>query len=320
MKFLFVLALLGTTQWLSGQQPDTSGSNRPAAAGYRLGPSDEVTIRVLDLTDEIGDAPFRLDQNGEIALPLVGRLQVGGFTTDQLQVELAKRFRKYLLDPQVTVAISTYRSEPVSVLGAVNTPGVLQVEDGKTLFAVLSLAGGLTNEAGAIIKITRRKEQGPIPLAGAELDSSGDFMVAQVSVKSIMGAHDPTQNIVVRPFDIVTVPTGEVVYVVGCVKTPGGFVLGGREQLSVLQAIALAQGLAPGAAAKKARILRGVDGATAKMEVPVNVKAILEGKTPDLALGPNDVLFIPSGADLRSGAWKAVDVVSRVAEALVYRY
>ncbi|MBZ5585405.1 MAG: polysaccharide export protein [Acidobacteriia bacterium] len=289
-------------------------------AAYRLGLGDEVLVRVLDLTDELGANPFRVDQDGKISLPLVGAAQAGGRTVEELRADLVTRFKKFLLDPQVTVAVSAYHSQPVSVLGAVKTPGVFQVETGKTLYQVLSLAGGLDINAGSVIRITRQKAYGPIPLPGAELDPSGEFMVAQVSVGAVIGAQDPTLNITVRPYDVITVPKASTVYVVGSVKTPGGFGLGNSDSLSVLRAVALAQGLDKTASPKKARILRGVEGTTAKMELPVYVKAILAGKSPDVPLGPGDVLFIPSAHDLKTGAWKAADIAARIGEVMLWRY
>lgn len=279
---------------------------------YRLGPGDEVTIRVLDL-DELGDKPFRLDSNGEITVSLAGRIQASGLTTSQLEATLAKRLKAWLLDPKVTVAITQFRSQPVSVLGAVNTPGVLQVEAGKTLYQVLSLAGGLRPEAGSVVRITRRKSEGPIPLPGAELDSSGEFTVAQVSIASVMGARNPADNITVRPNDVVSVPVTSVVYVVGSVNKPGGFALGQMNSLSVLQAVAKAEGLDKSSAPKRARILRNVQGGTPQMEVAVNVKAILAGKIPDVPLGPNDILFIPAATGLKRAATKAAEIVASAA-------
>src|ERR1035441_413340 len=95
--------------------------------------------------------------------------------------------------------------QPVSVLGAVRTPGVHQIRGSKTLFEVLSLAGGLNPDAGSAIRITRRKSAGPLPLPGATDDSSGEYQVAEVSVKSVMEAQNPKENIQVLPDDVVTV-------------------------------------------------------------------------------------------------------------------
>jgi polysaccharide export outer membrane protein len=237
-----------------------------------------------------------------------------------LEAEVVRRLKTYLHDPQVTVAVAQFRSQPVSVLGAVNKPGVNQIEAGKTLFEVISLAGGLRPEAGNTIKITRRKEFGDIPLAGAKPDPTGAFSVGQVSVKSIMEAQNPAENIVIRPFDVISVPRAEVVYVIGSVRKPGGFVLGERERLSVLQAIALAEGLDKAAAPKKARVLRSVQGTADRAELVVEVKSILNGNTSDVTLGPNVILFIPSATGIKGAALRSAEIAASVAAySLVYR-
>jgi polysaccharide export outer membrane protein len=296
-----------TAREASAVPPPTAALPLGPASNYVLGPGDEITIRVLDL-DEIGDKPFRLDLNGEINVPLAGRVDARGLTTAQLEAELAKRLKAWLLEPKVTASVTQFRSQPVSVLGAVTTPGVLQIENGKTLFQVISLAGGLRPEAGSVIKITRRKEYGPIPLPGAAMDSSGEFSVAEVAVTSVMGAQNPTENIAVRPYDVVSIPTTNVVYVVGSVRRPGGFALGSNENLSVLQAVAKAEGLDKSAAPKKGRILRSAQRGAPTVEVAVNVKAILDGKAADVRLGPNDILFIPATTGLKGAGYRAAEI------------
>ncbi len=242
-------------------------SQTPAQApSYVLGPGDQVTIHVLDLV-EIGDSPFRIDMRGNIYVPLAGRLQAAGLTVDQLEAALAERLKQYLHNPVVTASVFEFRSQPVSVLGAVNTPGVHQIRGGTSLFEVLSEAGGLKTDAGNSIKITRRREFGPIPLPGAAMDGSGQFCVAQISVKSVMEARNPQENIQIRPNDVISVPKAELVYVVGAVKRAGGFTLSEREQISVLQALSLAEGLEGVASPANAKILRPSDGEKTRTEI-----------------------------------------------------
>ena len=123
MTRIFTALLLSTA--LAAQTPAPNA----AAPTYRLGPEDELTIRVLDLKDEIGDQTFRLDQQGAISLPMVGRIQAGGLTLQQLEAYIATRFKRFLRDPQVNVSVAKFRSQPVSVLGYVNAPGVHQIEE-----------------------------------------------------------------------------------------------------------------------------------------------------------------------------------------------
>jgi polysaccharide biosynthesis/export protein len=273
-----------------------SVSGLSAQPPYILGPEDQLLVRVVDI-EEVPDKPFRIDLSGNINLPIAGRVHAAGLTVEQLEAELVSKFAAVLQDPTVTVFITEFRSQPVSVLGSVRTPGVYQIRGTKTLYEVLSLAGGLNPDAGSAIKITRRKSAGPLPLPGAAPDSSGEFEVAQVTVKSVMDAKSPHDNIDVLPNDVVSVPKAEMVYVIGAVHRSGGFVLSEKEKISVLQALSLAEGLDRTAAAKDARILRTVPNSDTRDEIPVNLKQIMAGKSGDISLAANDILFIPeSGA------------------------
>jgi polysaccharide export outer membrane protein len=288
--------------------PPRVGENAPPA--YRLGPGDEVVVRVLD-AEEIPDQPARIDSLGSLNLPLVGRVPAAGLSVEELQGELAKRLSRLLREPHVTVTLAQVRSQPVSVLGAVNKPGVQQIESPLTLVEILSLAGGLRQDAGHTIKITRQAESGPLPLPGAHPDPSGRFSVAEVDVKEVLQARRPQDNILIAPRDVISVPRAAMVYVIGEVEKSGGFVLEERQSVSVLQALSLAGGLSEVAAVEQARILRGdseAGGPNDRVEIAVDLKAILAGKAADVALEPDDILFVP-----RSGARAATQAIKKAA-------
>lgn len=259
---------------------------------YLLGPDDQLVISAPELSD-FGNKPARIDGEGNVQVPLVGRVHVAGLTAEQAEKELDKRLSTYIRDPQVVVNVSEVHSEPVSVLGAVNTPGVHQVQGHKTLLEMLASAGGIRPDAGYSVRITRQVEWGCIPLPGATLDPSGRFSVAEVNLKKIMGAKDPAENIQILPHDVISVPKAEMVYVIGDVKRSGGFVLGEHQSISVLQALSLAEGLSGTADARHAKILRLKGDTDQREELPVDVKDLLKGKKKDVSLQGNDILFIP---------------------------
>lgn len=261
--------------------------------GYVLGAGDQVTVHALDV-DEFGDRPLRIEMSGDLRLPFVGRVRASGLTVEELEKEIAARLRTYVKEPQVTVFVSEFRSQPVSVLGAVANPGVHQLQGRKTLFEILSMAGGLRQDAGHSIKITRRREWGPIPLATAAEDSSGAYTVAEVSVASVIGAKNPQENIFVCPYDVVSVPRAEMVYVIGAVKRAGGFVLNEKENMTVLQALSLAEGFDREAAPRGAKILKPNPGAASRKEVLVDLRKIIAGKSADVPLNADDILFVPT--------------------------
>ncbi len=301
---------------LDADRPSTPQRLDPTTAGeanesrYVLGPNDELVISVLGL-EHLSDKRVRINAEGDIHLPLAGRVRAAGMTLDRLQAELAKRLGNYMQAPRVTVSVWQVGSQPVSVIGAVNRPGVHQAGGTKTLVEMLSMAGGLRSDAGYRVTITRRLERGRIPLAGAHDDPSGQFSVAEVELGGLMQARDPTQNIEVRSHDVITVPRAALIYVVGQVRRPGGFVLHDRETLSVLEALSLAEGLARTASPRKAKILRAMPNSTERSETPVNLKEVLAGKGRDISLKPYDILFVPNSTGKSMGL-RTLDAAVRI--------
>ncbi|HMF75055.1 MAG TPA: polysaccharide biosynthesis/export family protein [Bryobacteraceae bacterium] len=264
-------------------------------SGYILGPADQLTIFVADLED-FNDRPVQVDLRGDVNLPVAGRVHAAGLTTDRLEKEIEKRLSTILNEPRVVVEIRQFHSQPVSVLGSVNSPGEHQLEGRKTLFAILSAAGGLRADAGNAVKVTRSLKWGRIPLPNAQDDPTGQYSVASVSAKSIINATDPAENIVIRPEDVISVTKADLVYCVGSVHKPGGFAMGEAESLSALQVLSLAEGLDRNAAPQQAKILRAVPGSSVRTEVALNLKKLMAGKGSDLALKSGDILFIPNSA------------------------
>jgi polysaccharide export outer membrane protein len=261
-------------------------------ASYVLQADDEITVHSLQ-AKEIADKTFRLDENGEVNLPLAGVVKLGGKTVRVAEKALATALKKYYFNPDVAIDVAAFHSEPVSVLGAVGTPGVHQLKGQTALLEVLSAAGGVRGDAGPTVILTRQKEYGPIPDQGARQNASGESVV-EIDLKSLLDAHSSSENLVIAPHDVISVPPAQLVYVVGNVKRAGGFPLGGKPSLSVLQALALAEGLDPRAAPERTRILRR--GPTTEQQIPLDVKKILAGKAEDVVLRPDDILFVPSNA------------------------
>src|SRR5271166_1121235 len=153
--------LIAASQALALDASVTNPAPPAIPACYTLGPDDLITIRVLQ-APELADKPVRIDWNGYIDLSFIGRVRAAGSTVELLKSELEAKYGSIIRDPQVTVAIEEFRSQPVSIIGAVNTPGVHQIRGKKSLVEVLSLAGGLRQDAGDALKLTRRIEWGPI--------------------------------------------------------------------------------------------------------------------------------------------------------------
>ena len=277
---------------------------------YVLGPEDSIVIHAADVP-ELSDKPIRLDRSGDIDMPMIGRVPAAGLTTEQLEAELARRLKVYLENPDVTVTVAEFHSQPVSILGEVQTPGVQQLQGRKTLFEVLSGAGGVRAEAGPSVRITRPLEWGRIPLPGAADDPTGKFSVAEVDVKSILEAKSPEKNIAILPYDVITVPRAETVYVVGEVAKSGPLPLGEGHSISVLTAISASGGVLRTAATQRAMILRPILGGPRRAELPVDLKKIMKGQTNDLPLLAGDILLVPDSAGKRVSA-RAVEAMVQV--------
>lgn len=259
---------------------------------YLLGPDDQLEISGPELTDAT-NKPVRINGEGNVQVPLAGSVHVAGLTVQQTEQELDKTLSKYIRNPQVVVNVVEVRSQPVSVLGAVNSPGVHQVQGHKTVLEMLAAAGGIRQDAGYSIRVTRQVEWGCIPLPGAQFDATGKYSVAEVNLQKIMNAKTPEENIQIFPHDVISVPKAEMVYVIGEVHRSGGFVLGEHKSISVLQALSLAEGLNTGADPRHAKILRLKPEADQREELKVDVKDALNGKKPDFPLQGEDILFIP---------------------------
>jgi polysaccharide export outer membrane protein len=303
-KLLLLLSLFAAGA-LTQQQTQ---HNEPPPSNYILGADDQITLFVADL-EEISNKPMRIDMRGDLNIPLAGQVHAAGLTANKLQAEIEQRIKKYVKNPEVVVNITEFRSQPISILGEVASPGVRQLSGQKTLFKVLSEAGGLRPDAGNTIKIIRSLKWGQIPLPNAKDDPSGQFSVASVSSKSVTEATNPAENIAIKPEDIITVSKADLIYCIGSVRKPGGFVLGQEETLSTLQVLSLAEGLDKAAAPDKAKIMRVVAGSATRAEIPVDLKRLMAGKAPDLPLKSNEILFVPNSA--------AKSALARTAEAAI---
>jgi polysaccharide biosynthesis/export protein len=285
----------------------------------------------------------RVTAEGDLSLPLVGNVHASGLTCTELQGVLESALRKkYMTDPQVSVVVKEMDSHPVSVLGAVQKPGIYQISTARSLVEVLSMAQGLADDAGDTVIVMRHGEpassaaadysdpssaaasgapknsakHGPLQYAGEMASST----VIVTDLKNLIDSGDPRYNVMVYPGDMVKVPRAGIVYVVGEVKQPGGFVLRNHEGISVLQALALAQGLTRTSAAKHARIIRTDRASGVRSEIPIDLNRILAGAAPDPLLRPRDIVFIPNSATkaaLYRGTEAALSVVGGLA---VYRW
>lgn len=325
MKYRLIALCILTTAGVASLSGQSSGAAAPkpiaasspsgwhASPDYVLGPGDQITLAVPGLDDDYNESKiFRVDGTGDMSLPWAGRIHAAGFTAGGLERLIETKLEPILKHPQVVVTVSSFGSQPVSVLGSVKNPGILQLQGRKTLFDVLSMAGGTSDDAGYVVRITRPLESGPIPLPNAQVDQATGTSVASVRLKDLVGVPRSSENIQVLPGDTISVPKAGVVYAVGSVVKPGGFSLDENESLSALQVVSLAEGLQPASASSKAKILRVVPNSPNRAEIPVDLNRLMAGKTQDVQLQPQDILFVPSSNAKKAGL-RLVDVISQAA-------
>ena len=301
--------------------PPTSSIGGGGVLGpdYVLGPEDVVIIEVFNVPEL--KQTVRVENDGTIWVKLLGRVKAAGLTTTALREELESAWGKdYLENPKVVVFVREFHGRPVSVIGAVEKPGIYQLPGQRTLIEVLSMAGGLLKRtngaAGRTVYITRKGDFGDLEMAPGMRQTAANQI--EIDLKRLLYSRHVELNIPIKPFDVVSVSKAGVVYVAGEVKKPGGFLLDDRDAFTVLEALALAEGLTANAAKKSARVIHRSDTGSLS-DTQVDVGKILNGKADDVVLAANDVLFIPNSRVKYVGKRSAESVVGTLSGLIIFR-
>jgi len=297
-----------------GQQPEPTGLEniRPT---YVLGPGDQISINAFEV-EEISDKPFRIDSQGDINLPLLGKVHAGGLTIEQFEADLMNRLKTIVRQPQVVVRVVQYRSDFVFFEGMFKVTGIVPLEGRRNLIEMLSSIGGTLPNASHCIKVTRRMEFGKIPLPNAVEDPEKRVSTVEISMGSLRDNVDPADDIVLQPFDVISVERAELVYVNGEVARVRGVELGERESISAALLITMVGGLTKDADATKARVLRPILNTAKRSEIPLNLKKIQLGQENDFPLLPNDILVVPRNGT-RSAMRTVLPIVLPTAASLI---
>ena len=273
---------------------------------YAIGSGDLLNIEVFDVPELSRDV--RVNESGLVSLPLVQtKVRAAGLTAFQFQDKVIELLQTngLVTNPQDTVTIKERHSQPITVVGAVKTPLVLQAVRQMTLLEVLSQAGGITDDAGNAVIVTRapRPDQASGENGAAPTDLSSDVTTFTIDLNDLLDSGDSKFNVLLMGGDVVRVPRAGVVYAVGAVTKPGGFVMtSDRQQMTVLKLLSLTGGLTPSAKGGSAVILRRDVSTGARQQVPVDVKKILTLKAEDISLSQSDILFVPDSSSKR--AWR----------------
>ncbi len=275
-------------------------------------PSDQEKVKLAigagDLLDiSVYGVPelaqkVRVTPEGEAYLDLIGYVHLDGLTVEEAQALIEKKLADggFVVNPHVSVLISEYVNQGVAIMGEVARPGIYPVYGTRRLFDLIAAAGGLTPRAGRLISISHRD-----PPSTIQIKFSDD------------PARSTETNVVILPGDTIVVSKAGVIYVVGDVIHPSGFVLDNNEKLSVLQALALAGGATNTAALDGSKIIRKTP--SGREEVPVPLKKILTQKAKDVAMQPDDILFVP-GSPAKGFANRTVGTIVQMVTGLAIRY
>lgn len=293
----------------------TPSSNQPPQpnpadlyGGYIISAGDILNVHVADEDDVSG--VYQVQQDGKITLPLLSDpIGAAGVTTFYLASQISAQLRnqQILVHPAVTVFIAREMGQSVSVLGAVARPGPVTLERPTTLVELLSLAGGLNANAGTTLTISSKPTTASHSAPGATPETpqgntySIQSNVTSVNIEDLMSGKNPSANVLIHAGDVVTVSLAPIVYVVGAVTMPGAFtVQDSHAAMTVMKAIAMAQGTQPTAALSRAVIVRRSSDDANRQEIPLDLKKIMTAKSTDQVLEANDILFVPQSA-LKAG-------------------
>jgi polysaccharide export outer membrane protein len=247
---------------------------------YRIGSEDLLEVTLFDIEDAHGEprvVQSRVSNTGYATFPYIGVVAAAGFTPTEFEEQLREQYRRFIHEPQLTVLVQEYHSYRVSVIGYVNTPGVLELKGRKTVLEGVAMAGGLTDEAGKDIRLTRMTPDGPQTIL--------------VDLDVIAEQGDTTLNVDLLPGDVVAIPKAGSFYVEGAVKSPGAYPL--LQATTVSQAVATAGGPDPTLAKTSGTVLWRKSSTGERQAIPINLAALQKGEGDDFRVQEDDVIVVP---------------------------
>jgi polysaccharide biosynthesis/export protein len=336
------LTVVGTTQQTNDKIHSMSSSSKSGPHEYIIGSNDLLDITVFDVPELTREV--RVSQSGTISIPLVPtRLHVSGLTESQAEQMIADVLQAngLVTHPEVGVLVKEHKSRPITIVGAVMHPMVYEADNNVTLLEALAEAGGISNDAGDTIIVTRARSSNfvmipepssstapgaassaspaietPAPTNPAPFPSAANLPqtpsssspstdatnpptmttsgnIITINLNELIEKGDTLNNIPLQAGDVVTVPHAGIVYVLGAVNHPGGFVLSNdRTQLTTMKVLALAGGITRIAKLDHAVIIRKDDQGK-QTETEVDLKKVLNQQSEDLQMRASDVLYIP---------------------------
>jgi polysaccharide export outer membrane protein len=269
---------------------------------YVIGSGDLLGVDVFDVPELSRDV--RVNETGYISLPLMPtKVKAGGLTPYQLQDKLAELLQTNGLvsTPEVTISVKEQHSQPITVIGAVKNPMVIQALRKTTLLQALSQSGGIADDAGTTVIVTRPATDVSESTDPATAPAPSAAQTFTINLADVLESGESRFNIPLIGGDVVSVPRAGIIYVVGAVTRPGGFLLqNDLDHMTMLKMLSLAGGPTNTAKKKNAVILRKNPDTGQRDQVPVDLGKIMDMKSKDVQLEANDILFVPDSAGLRA--------------------
>ena len=268
-----------------------AGQSAASSLDYQIGPEDLIEITLFNIPEAFGAerhltpriTTLRVSQKGQISLPLLGQLNVTGLTVLTLEQNLRSAYDKYIHNPQVGVLVKEFRQR-VSIIGAVQKPGVFELTGPKTVIDLLAMAGGINDKAGSQVHIYRQGANG-------RETHVIDLAILANSTGFINADNAAMVNMPVQAGDMINIPEAGMFFVDGAVRKPGSYPLGRRYSLS--QAIATAGGVDVELNSNAVSILRR-QGPGEVHTIAVDLSDVMSGTAPDPQLQPDDVIVVPT--------------------------
>lgn len=285
---------------LSSGSVHSSGQGMSSGGVFPIGVGDLIEVGVFDTPELSGQ--LRVDPNGNVTMPLVGSIHVVGMRTDEAQKLIQQKLvsADLVKEPQVSVFIRDYATQGVSVWGEVKSPGVYQVLGNRRVSDLISMAQGVTPAAGFWATVTRRN------------DSNNPM---RIDLRAAANTPGQGSSYELQPGDTLQVERAGIVYVLGDVSKPGGFVMD-HDNVTVLQALAFALGPTKTAALGGARLLRKTPNGFEQSPLPL--KAILKAKNSDPILRADDIIYVPSSVTKTAMSMGLQGILSSAAGAAIY--
>ncbi len=263
---------------------------------YKVGPEDLLVVEIYG--QEKLNREIRVNGQGEIAMPMVGVVKVGGLSPQQIEKRLMELYdARFLVNPQLTVGVKEYRHQRVAVTGAVDKPGSYEIIGPRTLLEVLSLAGGFSSApksaAGDTINVIRQQSAPDLARTGKGVAGAQPFApkteTVVIDLRRLVSGQEPRLNIPVHNGDVIHVPFAGTAYVLGGVKKPGNIPV--KENLTISQAVAMAGGVDPLLGTNSITVMR-FDDQGKPVSINTSLSSIIARKDADLPLKDSDVVVV----------------------------